>query len=198
MKIIVGLGNPSMKYAGTRHNIGFGVIDELSDRWNIRIADSKMKGLCGGGIIAGEKVILVKPMTFMNLSGECVRPFVDYYKVAPEDVIVCYDDISLDVGMIRVRGKGSAGGHNGMKNIILHLGTEGFPRVRVGIGAKPEYMDLVDYVLGRFPTDELPTIREAIEDAADAVELWIEEGLQPAMNRFNKVKKPAEQPTEPS
>ena len=188
MKIITGLGNPAMKYAGTRHNIGFGVIDELADRWNIRVADSRMRGLAGSGIIAGEKVILVKPMTFMNLSGECVRPFVDYYKLEPEDLIVCYDDISLDVGMIRVRGKGSAGGHNGMKNIILHLGTEAFPRVRVGVGEKPQYMDLADYVLSRFPSEELPTVRASIRDAADAVEIMIEEGLQPAMNRYNKTK----------
>ena len=188
MKIITGLGNPAMKYAGTRHNIGFGVIDELADRWNIRVADSRMRGLAGSGIIAGEKVILVKPMTFMNLSGECVRPFVDYYKLEPEDLIVCYDDISLDVGMIRVRGKGSAGGHNGMKNIILHLGTEAFPRVRVGAGEKPQYMDLADYVLSRFPSEELPTVRASIRDAADAVEIMIEEGLQPAMNRYNKTK----------
>lgn len=188
MKIIAGLGNPALKYGGTRHNVGFGVIDELSDRWNIRVADSRMRGLSGSGIIAGEKIILLKPMTFMNLSGECIRPFMDYYKLTPDELIVCYDDISLDVGMIRVRGKGSAGGHNGMKSIIQHLGTIDFPRVRIGIGAKPPQMDLADYVLGHFPADELPIIRSAIKDGADAVEMILEEGIQPAMNRFNKIK----------
>ena len=188
MKIIAGLGNPALKYGGTRHNVGFGVIDELSDRWNIRVTDSRLRGLAGSGIIAGEKVILVKPMTFMNLSGECIRPFMDYYKLSPEDLIVCYDDISLDVGMIRVRAKGSAGGHNGMKSIIQHLGTVDYPRVRIGIGAKPPQMDLADYVLGHFPADELPVIRDSIKEAADAVEVILEEGMQPAMNRFNKIK----------
>lgn len=188
MKIIAGLGNPALKYGGTRHNVGFGVIDELSDRWNIRVADSRMRGLSGSGIIAGEKIILLKPMTFMNLSGESIRPFMDYYKLTPDELIVCYDDISLDVGMIRVRGKGSAGGHNGMKSIIQHLGTIDFPRVRIGIGAKPPQMDLADYVLGHFPADELPIIRGAIKDGADAVEMILEEGIQPAMNRFNKIK----------
>ncbi len=188
MKIIAGLGNPALKYGGTRHNVGFGVIDELSDRWNIRVTDSRLRGLSGNGIIAGEKVILVKPMTFMNLSGECIRPFMDYYKLSPEDLIVCYDDISLDVGMIRVRAKGSAGGHNGMKSIIQHLGTIDYPRVRIGIGAKPPQMDLADYVLGHFPADELPVIRDSIKEAADAVEVILEEGMQPAMNRFNKIK----------
>ncbi len=188
MKIIAGLGNPALKYGGTRHNVGFGVIDELSDRWNIRVSDSRMRGLAGSGVIAGEKIILLKPMTFMNLSGECIRPFMDYYKLFPEELIVCYDDINLDVGMIRVRAKGSAGGHNGMKSIIQQLGTIDFPRVRIGIGAKPPHMDLADYVLGHFPADELPVIRGAITEAADAVEMILKEGMQPAMNRFNKIK----------
>ena len=190
MKVIAGLGNPTMKYAGTRHNVGFAVIDELADRWRIRVTDSRLKGLAGSGFICGEKVILLKPMTFMNLSGECIRPFLDYYKLPLDDLIVCYDDISLDVGMIRVRAKGSAGGHNGMKSIIQHLGSEGFARVRVGVGAKPQFMDLADYVLGRFPGDELPLVRGSIRDAADAVEIMLEEGVQPAMNKYNKVKKP--------
>ena len=188
MKIIVGLGNPTDKYAGTRHNMGFGVIEELAERHAIRVNTNRHKGLCGSGIIAGEKVILAKPLTYMNNSGECVRPLADFYKVDVEDVVIIDDDISLDVGQIRVRGKGSAGGHNGMKSIIQHLGSSDFPRVRVGVGEKPVHMDLADYVLGRFSKEELPLVRESLKTAADAVEGLIRDGVDKTMNQYNRKK----------
>ncbi len=185
MKIIIGLGNPGMKYAGSRHNMGFAVVDVLAERHGIRVNISRHKGLCGAGMIGGEKVLLVKPQTYMNNSGECVRPVADYYKIDPEDILVIYDDISLDVGQIRVRGKGSAGGHNGMKSIIAHLGCQTFSRVRVGVGDKPAQMDLADYVLGHFAAGDLPAVRDSFERAADAAETWVKSGVDEAMNRFN-------------
>ena len=185
MKIIVGLGNPGSKYAGSRHNMGFSVVTELADRHNISLNTRFRKGLCGSGAIGGQKVLLVQPQTYMNNSGECVRPMADYYHVPLEDILIVYDDIALDVGQIRVRAKGSAGGHNGMKSLIQHLGSGDFPRVRVGVGEKPPRMDLADYVLGHFPKEELPVIREAVQTAADAAELWLSDGVDAAMNRFN-------------
>ncbi|MCD8077669.1 MAG: aminoacyl-tRNA hydrolase [Lachnospiraceae bacterium] len=185
MKIIVGLGNPTDRYAGTRHNMGFGVADELAERHQIRMSPGRHRALCGTGVIEGEKVLLVKPLTYMNASGESVRPIVDYYKAEVGDVIIVYDDISLDVGQIRVRGKGSAGGHNGMKSVIAHLGSSDFPRVRVGVGAKPPQMDLADYVLSHFPKEELPTVRESLRTAADAVEMILSDGVERTMNRYN-------------
>jgi PTH1 family peptidyl-tRNA hydrolase len=138
MKIIAGLGNPTREYEGTRHNIGFSVIDRLADQYNIGMTEKKFKAVYGKGMIAGEKVVLLKPQTYMNLSGESILEAVNFYKCDPEeDLIVIYDDIDLDVGRLRIRGKGSAGGHNGVKNIIEHLGTQTFPRIRVGVGAKP-------------------------------------------------------------
>lgn len=185
MKIIAGLGNPGTKYAGSRHNMGYAVVDVLAERHGIRVNTTRQRGLVGTGIIGGQKVLLVKPLTFMNLSGECVRPIADYYKIAPEDILVIYDDIALDVGQIRVRAKGSAGGHNGMKSLIQHLGSQDFPRVRVGVGAKPPQTDLADYVLGHFPAEELKTVRDGIQEAADAVELILESGLDASMNHYN-------------
>lgn len=189
MKIIIGLGNPTDKYAGTRHNMGFGVIDELAERHGIRVNTNRHRALCGTGSIAGEKVLLAKPLTYMNASGESVRPIYDYFKVEVGDIIIIYDDINLDVGQIRVRGKGSAGGHNGMKSIIGNLGSSDFPRVRVGVGAKPARMDLAAYVLSRFPAEELPEVRESIGRAADAVETLVSDGVEEAMNRFNAFKR---------
>lgn len=150
MKIIVGLGNPTKEYAGTRHNVGFSVIYNISDAYNIPVETKKHKALIGKGIIEGEKVILAMPQTYMNLSGESVRELMDYYKCDLSDLIVIYDDISLDVGKLRIRAKGSAGGHNGIKNIIAQLGTQEFTRIKIGVGEKPAKMDLADYVLGRF------------------------------------------------
>lgn len=185
MKIIVGLGNPTREYEGTRHNVGFSVIYAISDKYNIKVDTKKHKALIGKGIIEGEKVILAMPQTYMNLSGESVRELIDYYKCDNEDVIVIYDDISLDVGKLRIRAKGSAGGHNGIKSIISHLGTQEFPRIKVGVGEKPARMDLADYVLGRFSKEEQPLIRESADKASDAVALMLKEGISAAMNKFN-------------
>lgn len=185
MYIIAGLGNPGSKYDKTRHNIGFRLIDELAVRNGITFSDRKHNGLVGKGIISGEKVILLKPLTYMNLSGECVGPAADYYKVEPENVIILFDDISLDVGRIRIRKKGSAGGHNGIKSIIAHLGSENFPRLKFGVGDKPKEMDLADYVLGRFSSQDEATVSEGIKRACEAVECMIGEGCDVAMNKYN-------------
>ena len=185
MYIIVGLGNPGKEYAHTRHNVGFETIDILADRMGIEVEEKKHKGLCGKGILAGQKVILLKPQTYMNLSGESVRAAADFYKVDPEDILVIYDDISLEPGQLRLRGKGSAGGHNGIKNIIAHLGTQEFPRVRIGVGEKPARMDLADYVLGHFPKEEAETMTTAFKDGAAAVVDMMTEGVEAAMNHFN-------------
>ena len=170
MKIIVGLGNPTKEYAGTRHNVGFSVIYNISDAYNIPVETKKHKALIGKGIIEGEKVILAMPQTYMNLSGESVRELMDYYKCDLSDLIVIYDDISLDVGQLRIRKKGSAGGHNGIKNIIANLGTDVFPRIKIGVGEKPKKYDLADYVLGlearrlrpHARRDEVPAHRRAV------------------------------------
>ena len=186
MKLIVGLGNPGTKYAGTRHNVGFSVIVGLADKYNIELSEKKHKAIYGRGMIEGEKVILAMPQTFMNLSGESVRELVDYYKCDPSDVIVAYDDIDLAVGKLRIREKGSAGGHNGMKNIISHLGTQEFVRVRVGIGKKPDRMDLADYVLSRFGKDELPEIKAGCDNACDAIALILKDSASAAMNKYDR------------
>lgn len=189
MKIIAGLGNPGARFEGTRHNMGFDVIDILADQYGISVDTKKHKALIGKGIIGGEKVILAKPQTYMNLSGESIRELMDYYKADQEDLIVIYDDISLDVGQLRVRAKGSAGGHNGIKNILQHLDSDVFPRVKVGVGEKPPRMDLADYVLGRMDPEDREAAAEAKERAAEAVKCLIEEGTEAAMNRFNAKKK---------
>ncbi|WP_434310750.1 aminoacyl-tRNA hydrolase [Hominifimenecus sp. rT4P-3] len=192
MKLIVGLGNPAAKYEGTRHNIGFSVIDRLAEAHGIRVNTNRQKGLCGTGILAGEKVMLVKPLTFMNLSGECIRPLMDYYKLEPSELLVIYDDISLEPGQIRIRAKGSAGGHNGIKSILAHLGTQEFPRIKVGVGGKPEQMDLADYVLGHFNREEQAAMAEAVKLAAEAAEVILTDGIKEAMNRFNAFKRKEE------
>ena len=186
MYIIVGLGNPTREYQATRHNIGFDVITRISDDYNIPLDFKKHKAVCGRGYIEGEKVVLAKPQTFMNLSGESVRELVDFYKVSPQEVVVIYDDISLDVGQLRLRAKGSAGGHNGIKSIINHLGTQEFPRIKVGVGDKPAGWDLADYVLSRFKDEEQPIIREAIKKSSEAVKSIIKDGMEPAMNIYNR------------
>lgn len=186
MYVIVGLGNPTSKYAGTRHNIGFDTIDRLADKMGISVDTKKHKAHIGKGMLGGEKVVLAKPQTFMNLSGESVRELVDFYKInAEEDLIVIYDDISLDVGRLRMRAKGSAGGHNGIKSIIAHLSSDVFKRVKVGVGNKPPKMDLADYVLGTFSRDEREIMDETVNKAADAIELIIMEGINSASNRYN-------------
>ena len=186
MYIIVGLGNPGRKYDGTKHNVGFDVIDRLVDEHGIPSSGISLKAMVGKGMIAGQKVLLAKPMTYMNLSGEAVRALVDYYKVDPEqELVVIYDDISLEPGQIRIRKKGSAGGHNGMKNIIAHLGTEKFPRIRVGIGAKPPEWDLADYVLAPFGREAGKLVSDAVKDAASALEMILQGDIDGAVNRYN-------------
>lgn len=186
MYIIAGLGNPGSKYDNTRHNIGFATIEQLAEQENILILENKHKALLGKGYIAGQRCILVKPQTFMNLSGECVRELTDYYKIDEQsELIVISDDISLDVGQIRIRKKGSAGGHNGLKNIIAHLGHDHFIRIRMGVGEKPKEYELVDYVLGHFAGEECVKMREASVRAADAVRLIISQNVEAAMNLYN-------------
>ena len=188
MYIIIGLGNPTDKYQATRHNVGWDAITRISDDYNIALNMKRHKAICGSGYIEGEKVILAQPYTYMNLSGESVRALVDFYKVSTEEIIVIYDDISLDVGQLRIRKKGSAGGHNGIKSIISHLGTEEFPRIKVGIGNKPKEWDLADYVLSRFKGEEEVAIREALKDTSDACRMIITDGMDSAMNKYNKKK----------
>jgi PTH1 family peptidyl-tRNA hydrolase len=188
MYIIIGLGNPTDQYQATRHNVGWDAITRLSDDFRIHLDSKKHKAICGKGYIEGEKVVLAQPVTYMNLSGESVRELVDFYKVTPEEIIVIYDDISLEVGQLRIRKKGSAGGHNGIKSIISHLGTDEFPRIKIGVGDKPKDWDLADYVLSRFKSEEQPAIREALKDSSDACKMIITTGIEAAMNSFNRKK----------
>ncbi|MFR4318717.1 MAG: aminoacyl-tRNA hydrolase [Eubacterium sp.] len=184
MYAIIGLGNPEKKYEKTRHNVGFDVIDELAEQMGIEVKTKRHKALCGIGTIGSEKVVLVKPQTYMNLSGESVRAVMDFYKLdAKSDIIVVSDDISLPVGKIRIRTKGSAGGHNGLKSIISHAGTDGFTRIKVGVGANEG--DLVKHVLGKFSKQDRVFVDDAIRDAASAAELIVMYGAQTAMNKYN-------------
>ena len=193
MYLIVGLGNPTKQYEKTRHNIGFDVIDALADKYNISVTEKKHKALCGSGAIEGQKVMLAKPQTFMNLSGESVVELLNYYKMDPEsEMIVIYDDISLAPGNIRIRKKGSAGGHNGIKNIIALTGTQNFLRIKVGVGEKPKGWDLADYVLGRFSTEDRKYVEEAIKDAISACTLMVWDDVDKAMNDFNSKKRETE------
>ena len=187
MYIIAGLGNPGKEYTSTRHNIGYMTIDRFAERYGIAFSDKKFNSLMGKGVVEGQKVILLKPLTYMNLSGEAIREACDYYKIDPEEeLIVLYDDISLPVGLLRVRPKGSAGGHNGIKNIIANLGTEIFKRIKIGVGEKPNRMDLADYVLGHFTKEELAKENEAFDKAGEAILLLMEGKTEEAMNRFNR------------
>ena len=187
MYIIVGLGNPTKEYENTRHNIGFDVIDAIAEKYEISILEKKHKALIGKGFIDGKKVILAKPLTYMNLSGESVRELVDYYKIEEtEELIVIFDDISLDIGQLRIRKKGSAGGHNGVKNIIKQLGHDTFMRIKMGVGEKPKGYDLADYVLGHFSDKERKIMDDSVEKAVDAVKMMLFEGADAAMNVYNK------------
>ncbi|MCI8560262.1 MAG: aminoacyl-tRNA hydrolase [Dorea sp.] len=193
MFVIAGLGNPTLQYEGTRHNVGFDVIDLLADKYNITVDTRKSRAFIGKGVIEGEKVILVKPQTYMNLSGESVRSLVDYFKIDEEsELLVIYDDVSLDVGQLRIRKKGSAGGHNGIKNIISHLDTDVFMRIKIGVGKKPGRMDLADYVLSRFSGSEREQMEEGYEKAAKAAVMILKGEIDAAMNEFNKKVKPEE------
>ena len=190
MFLIVGLGNPTKQYEKTRHNIGFDVMDALADKYNISISENKHKALCGKGVIEGMKVVLAKPQTYMNLSGESVAELVNYYKLDPEsELIVVFDDISLEPGNIRIRKKGSAGGHNGIKNIIAMTGTQNFMRIKVGVGEKQKGWDLADYVLGRFSTEDRTKVEEAIGHAMDAAVLMMQGEVDKAMNDYNSKSK---------
>lgn len=190
MFIIAGLGNPDRQYEGTRHNAGFDVIDRIAEKYNIAVDTKNHRAYIGKGIIDGQKVILAKPQTYMNLSGESIRSLVDYYKIDEEnELLVVYDDISLDVGQLRIRAKGSAGGHNGIKNIIAHLGTQVFPRIKVGVGEKPKGYDLADYVLGHFSKAERERMEEGYDHAVRAAEMIVSGQLSEAMNEFNRKKK---------
>ena len=186
MYIIVGLGNPREEFQNTRHNIGFDVIDRLAEEEGISVLDKKHKALIGKGYVGGQKCILAKPQTFMNNSGESVRELIDYYKVdETQELIVISDDICLDVGQIRLRKKGSAGGHNGLKNIISHLGHGDFMRVKMGVGEKPKGWDLVDYVLGHFSDDERKIMDEAVQRAVGAIRMMVAGEVDAAMNQYN-------------
>lgn len=186
MKIIAGLGNPTAKYEGTRHNVGFMAIDKIAQKYGISIDTKKHKALVGKGVIAGQKVILAKPQTFMNLSGDSIQQIAAYYKVEPEDILIIFDDISLDVGRIRIRKKGSAGGHNGMKSIIACLNSSDFPRIKIGVGDKKPGQDLAAHVLGNIPKADRELMDEAILKAEDAVELIVAGEIEQAMNLYNK------------
>ena len=183
--IVVGLGNRGSKYDGTRHNAGFIAVDRLAERLNVRIDRIKYKSLCTACVIGDKKVLLMKPSTYMNNSGLAVTEAMKFYKIPPENVIVIFDDISLDVGKMRIRRKGSDGGHNGIKNIIYLSGSDQFPRIKLGVGHKPEKWDLADWVLSRFTESEYKTLGEAAEKACDAVELMINGQIDKAMNLFN-------------
>ena len=186
MYIIVGLGNPGAKYETTRHNMGFITIDYLSRELNIPVNRLGFKSLYGQGVIGGEKVILVKPQTFMNLSGQTVKEIVDFFKVPAENLIVIYDDINIPLGKLRIRPFGSDGGHNGMKNIIYLLQSDKFPRIRVGVGMPDnEHIDIADHVLGKLTKDEISVLTDTVKNAAKAAELIITEGISSAMNKLN-------------
>lgn len=186
MFLIVGLGNPGKQYEHTRHNVGFDVMDAIADKYNISISEKKHKALCGKGVIEGQKVVLAKPQTFMNLSGESVAELVNYYKLDPEEeLLVIFDDICLAPGGLRIRKKGSAGGHNGVKNIIAQIGTQNFMRVKVGVGEKPKGWDLADHVLGHFDAADRGKVEDAIVDAVRVTEMILQGEVDQAMNDFN-------------
>lgn len=187
MYIIVGLGNPGRQYAHTRHNVGYDTIDVLAKKYHIDVESCRFQAVCGKGVIEGHRVILAKPVTFMNLSGQSVRELVNFYKIDEKaQLIVIYDDISLPPGQLRIREKGSAGGHNGIKNIIAHLGGQEFLRIKVGIGEKPPGYDLADYVLSHFAKDERRLLEDALERAADAAVKLMTDGTEAAMNEYNR------------
>ena len=184
--MIVFLGNPGARYEGTRHNVGWAVGDLISDRCGVSIRRLRNRALTARCTLGGRQVLLVKPQTYMNLSGEAVRPLADYYQIPPERILVVSDEIALAPGRIRLRPGGSAGGHNGLKSIIQHLGTDQFPRLRLGVGAPPhpDY-DMADWVLGSFRGDDSKAMQSAFEKAADAVECCLRDGIDKAMNQFN-------------
>ena len=185
MYLIVGLGNPEAEYGKTRHNMGFNTINKISQQYNIEVKQNKFQALYGSGMIEKEKVILLKPQTYMNLSGNSVKEVVDFYKIEKEKILVIYDDMDIEPGKIKIRKKGSAGGHNGMKSIIQMIGTEEFPRIRVGIGRPIRKDDEINYVIGAIPEEDLKRLDEGIEKAQKAVEEILRNGVDSAMNKYN-------------
>ena len=186
MRAIIGLGNPGEDYAGTRHNVGFWVVSLLAHRYNLRLNRHRYHARYGEGSIRGVPVLLAQPMTYMNRSGEAVRALLHAYALTPQQMLIVYDDIALPLGTLRLRPRGSAGGHNGMRSIIDAIGTEEFPRLRIGIGAPPEGVDPADYVLSPFEESEKPLMRQMLEIAADACEAWLIEPIERVMSRFNR------------
>ena len=190
MFIIAGLGNPDEKYQGTRHNVGFDVVYRLEEKYQIAVDTKKHRALIGKGVIEGQKVLLAKPQTYMHLSGESIRSLEEYYKIDPEEeLLVIYDDISLEVGQLRIRRKGSAGGHNGSKNIIANLGSSVFPRIKVGVGEIPKGYELADYVLGKFSKEDRVLMEEGYDLACEASALIMQGAIDQAMNEYNQKKK---------
>lgn len=185
MYLIVGLGNPEEEYAKTRHNMGFQTINKLGKEYNIEINKNKFKGLIGTGTIENEKVLLLKPQTYMNLSGESIKEVMHFYKINEKDLIVIYDDIDIEPGIIKIRKKGGAGTHNGMKSVVQNINTENFIRVRVGIGVPSDKSDLISYVIGYVPEKEMETLDKATTIAKDAIVEIIKNGIDKAMNKFN-------------
>lgn len=185
--LIVGLGNPGKQYENNRHNVGFHAIDKLAEKHGIEVKSSRFHALVGEGMIGEHHVLLLKPQTFMNLSGEAVKAAADYYKIPAEQIFVFCDDVSFDVGQMRIRKKGSAGGHNGLKSIIGQLGTDGFPRLKIGVGKKPhpDY-DLADWVLGDLPKDTQPKMNEVYLAVADATSLLLDGKFEEAANKFSR------------
>jgi len=185
MYLIVGLGNPESEYSKTRHNMGFNTINKIAEKYNIQANKTKFQGLYESAIIEGQKVILVKPQTYMNLSGNCVQEFMNFYKIQKENIIVIYDDMDIEPGEIKIRKKGGPGGHNGMKSIIQMLGTEDFSRIRIGIGRPEHNGDEINYVIGAIPQDQIPKLEEGTEKAKDAIIEILKNGIDSAMNKFN-------------
>lgn len=185
MYLIVGLGNPEEEYSKTRHNMGFNALNKIAQKYNMQLNKNKFQGLYDSGIIEGEKVILIKPQTYMNLSGKCVKEIADFYKIEKENIIVVYDDMDIEPGIIKIRKKGSAGGHNGMKSIIQMIGTEEFPRIRIGIGRPKHNGDEINYVIGTIPEEENSILEKGVEKAKDAAIEILKNGIDIAMNKFN-------------
>ena len=185
MYLIIGLGNPEEEYSKTRHNMGFNAINKIAEQYGIKVNKSKFQGLYESAIIEGQKVMLIKPQTYMNLSGECIKQFVDFYKIQKEEILVIYDDMDIEPGKIKIRKKGGAGGHNGMKSIIKMLGTEEFARIRTGIGRPKHSGDDIKYVIGAIPEEEIPKLDEGVEKAKEAVIEILKNGIDSAMNKLN-------------
>ena len=185
MYLVIGLGNPEAEYSKTRHNMGFNTINKIAQQYNIEINKNKFQGLYESAVIEGKKVILVKPQTYMNLSGNCVKEIADFYKVQKEEILVIYDDMDIEPGKIKIRKKGSSGGHNGMKSIIQMLGTEEFPRIRIGIGRPEHNGDEINYVIGAIPEEEIPKLEKGVKKAKEAVIEILKNGIDSAMNKLN-------------